>query len=94
MVRKRYYRIRDSLISHHQGLYKAAKARGESTCPETGEPLIDLSQENFEVLAALSREELLVRNSTCQNIDNEKFILNVDPDTDSVARRSVATKTF
>jgi hypothetical protein len=94
MVKKRYYRIRDCLISYHQELYEAAKARGETTCPETGKPMIDLSQKKFRVLAALSRKELLVRDITSQSTDNEEFVLTVNPYTDSVARRSVTTKTF
>jgi hypothetical protein len=69
MVKRRYYHIRDALISRHQVFYEAAKARGETTCTQTGKPLIDLSQKTFTVLEALSRKELLVHDSTSQNTD-------------------------
>jgi hypothetical protein len=92
MLKKRYYHIRDCLISRHQELCEAAKARGEETCSQTGKALIDLSQDNVTVLAALSRKELLVRDRSSES--NEKFILTVEPATESISRKSVTMKTF
>jgi hypothetical protein len=91
MVWQHYYYIRRHLTRLYQERYDAAKARGEETCPMTGKPLIDLSQKQFSVLAALSRKELLVRSSTNQS--SEQFILAVWPDTRSAATKSVTTKT-
>jgi hypothetical protein len=92
MVKRRYYRIRDGLTRIYQVLSKAAKARGETTCPGTGEPLIDLSQEALTVRAALSKKTLLVRNTTIHS--NGDFILTVDTDAFSAARRSAMTNAF
>jgi hypothetical protein len=92
MVKLRYYRIRDMLSNRQKELYKAAKARGETTCPHTGKPLIDLSQEGLTVLAALSRQKLLVRNCSSQN--SEDFILTLDEDLFSGSPKSVSMKTL
>jgi hypothetical protein len=92
MVKLRYYRIRDMLSDRQKELYEAAKARGETICPHTGKPLVDLSQEGLTVLAALSRKKLLVHNSTSQ--DNEEFILTLDEDLFSGLPRSVTMTAF
>jgi hypothetical protein len=92
VAKRHYFHIREDLIHRHQELFKAAKARGETTCPQTGKPLIDLSDQNCKVLVALSKKTLLVRDNADRN--NEVFILIVDPDTDSIPRRSAATQMF
>jgi hypothetical protein len=48
-------------------------SRGETNSNQPREPLIDLSQSNFEVLEALSAEALLVLDSQ----EKREFILHV-----------------
>jgi hypothetical protein len=91
-VKRRYFHIREALVRRHQQNYKAARARGETTCARTGEPLIDLSNKDFTVLAALSRKQLLVRKSTIHN--NEEFILIVDSRDCIVERRSATQNRY
>jgi hypothetical protein len=92
MVKHRYYDIRDHLESRHQMLCNAARASGDETCPQTGKPLIDPLQEGFTVLAALSRQKLLVRHCTSQ--DDEDYIITFADDTFGASRRSVTMKTL
>jgi hypothetical protein len=87
MAKRRYSSIRDGLIRHHKALFKKAKARGQTTCPRTGKPLIDLSQERYRVLEALSKKKLLVRDLESESID--EFILTIEKDIFSPNRKSV-----
>jgi hypothetical protein len=73
LARKRYSRIIRTIFHRHQDLYALAMSREERASNQPREPLIDLSQSNYQVLEALSAEALLVFDSQ----ENREFILRV-----------------
>jgi hypothetical protein len=73
VARKRYSRIIRTIVKRHQQLLGLAMSRDEMATGRPSEPLVDLSQSNYQVREALSAEELLVFDSQ----EDRAFILFV-----------------